>query len=308
MGLPLYPFDKTLEHPAAGDTNYGQGVFEGLKARRTERGNIAFFRIRDNASRMAQGAKRLGMIPVPENIFIDAVLRTGAANTDYIPEAKDGDAYFRPKQSGSGPIVGVAPSPENTFEVFMTPVGPYFKGGMSAVSLLVSEEYHRAAAGNVGFCKAIGNYAPGMIPAKEAKAQGFAEILYLDTNNNLIEEAGAANFGFVGKDGKVYFVQPSGTILDGITSRSVEQIAQDMGFETIRDRIALDFALQNAAECFCMGTAAVISPIGSITHRGTAYDFNHGEVGPITADLYDRLTGIQTERYPDKHGWLTILD
>jgi|GEM_PF-23956 len=305
---PLVPFDKTLVSPAAGFKNYGQGVFEGAKAFTTAEGNIALFRIRDNARRMAMGAKRLGLMPVPEDIFVDAVIKVVNANRRYIPPMGKGALYIRPLLTGSGPVVGVAPAPENTFEVFVTPVGPYFKGGVSTVPLLVSEEYHRAAQGGVGYCKAIGNYAPGMIPAKAAKALGFAEILYLDANNEIIEEAGAANFGFVDKDGTIRFVDPTGTILDGITSRSVQQIAEDLHMPTSRERIPLRYALSHAAECFCTGTAAVISPIGSITYREEKFTFNNGEVGPVTRILYDRLTGAQEQRYPDTHGWLTILD
>ena len=157
-------FDDLRISPAAGVINYGQGLFEGMKAQRAADGSVVLFRPEHNARRAQQGAKRLGMPPVPEEMFLDAVKQTVRENLRWVPPMGKGALYIRPLLMGSGPILGVAPAPEYTFLVFVSPVGPYFKGGITPTSLRVSDEFHRAAPGGSGGVKAIGNYAPGMIP------------------------------------------------------------------------------------------------------------------------------------------------
>ncbi|DAC20713.1 MAG TPA: branched chain amino acid aminotransferase, partial [Candidatus Poseidoniales archaeon] len=176
----LRPYGDIPMSPAAGVLNYGQGLFEGMKAYRTSKNRIVFFRPEENARRMQRGADRLKMPPVPESIFVDAVEQVVAANQHWVPPSGKGAMYVRPLLMGSGPVLGVAPAPSYTFLIYVTPVGPYFKGGMNAINLLISEHHHRAAPGGSGGVKAIGNYAPGMKPSKEAKAQGYAEVIYLD--------------------------------------------------------------------------------------------------------------------------------
>ena len=207
---------------------------------------------------------------------------------------------------GSGPVLGVAPAPSYTFLIYVTPVGPYFKGGMNAINLLISEHHHRAAPGGSGGVKAIGNYAPGMKPSKEAKAQGYAEVIYLDAETHTdIEEVGAANF-FCVKDKVLYTPELTGTILPGITRDSIIQLARHLGYEVVEGKIAADFAMR-ADEAFWCGTAAVISPIGSITHGEDKKVYGDGAPGSITVQLYDALTGIQNETEEDIFGWLHPL-
>ena len=187
--------------------------------------------------------------------------------------------------------------------IYVCPVGPYFKGGMHPISLKVSDEYHRACPGGSGGVKAIGNYAPGMMPSKGAKKEGFAEIIYLDAvEHRFVEEVGAANF-FCVKDNVVYTPELTGTILPGITRASIIDLARSKGYEVHEDKIDIEFALQ-ADECFCAGTAAVISPIGSICHGDVCTMYCNNEVGPVTRELYDALTGIQTQVEPDEFGWM----
>ena len=299
----LRPYGDFSISPAAGVLNYGQGLFEGMKAYRTAEGRLVFFRPEENARRMQAGADRLKMPPVPESVFIDAVEQVVDANRDWVPPVGKGAMYVRPILFGSGPILGVAPAPSFTFMVYCTPVGPYFKGGMTAIDLLISEEHHRAAPGGSGGVKAIGNYAPGMLPSKAAKAEGFAEVIYLDAQtHSCIEEVGAANF-FCVKDGVLSTPSLTGTILPGITRASVIELARSRGYEVREERVTVDVAL-DADEAFCCGTAAVISPIGSITHMDTRHVFGDGQPGPVTLELYDALTAIQAERVPDTFGWL----
>jgi branched-chain amino acid aminotransferase len=214
-----------------------------------------------------------------------------------------GAMYVRPLLMGSGPILGVAPAPFYRFLVYVTPVGPYFKGGVKAIDLLISDVHHRAAPGGSGGVKAIGNYAPGMKPSKDAKAKGYAEIIYLDAQtHSCIEEVGAANF-FCVKDGVLYTPELTGTILPGITRNSIIQLARHAGIEVHETRVTAEFAM-SADEAFCCGTAAVISPIGSITQGEEKATYGEGRPGEITQMLYNHLVGIQNETKEDIFGWL----
>ena len=299
----LRPYGNMSISPAAGVLNYGQGLFEGMKAYRTANDRVVFFRPEENARRMQRGADRLKMPPVPESIFIDAVEQVVAANLNWVPPMGKGALYVRPLLMGSGPVLGVAPAPSYTFLVYVTPVGPYFKGGVSAIDLLISEEYHRAAPGGSGGVKAIGNYAPGMMPSKKAKAAGFSEVIYLDAETHTcIEEVGAANF-FCLKDGILYTPELTGTILPGITRDSIIKLARNNGMEVVETKVTAEFAM-NADEAFCCGTAAVISPIGSITKGESKAVFGNGSPGSVTTSLYNQITGIQNETVNDQFGWL----
>ena len=303
----MQDFQNLSLSPAAGVINYGQGLFEGMKARRAEDGRVILFRPELNARRSAEGCKRLGMPVVPEEMFLDAVYQCVRENIRWLPPTGRGELYIRPLIFGSGAILGVAPAPEFTFLVYTVPVGPYFKGGLSPISLRVSDEYHRAAPGGSGGVKAIGNYAPGMMPSKKAKADGYAEIIYLDAvNHQYVEEVGAANF-FCVKDGVIYTPELTGTILPGITRLSVIELARSLDYEVHETKVDIALAM-DSDEAFCAGTAAVISPIGSIEHGEKISKYCNGEVGSITKELYDALTGIQEGRSEDPFGWTPSVD
>ncbi|MEK9731514.1 MAG: branched-chain amino acid aminotransferase [Candidatus Poseidoniales archaeon] len=302
----IIPYGPIQMSPAAGVLNYGQGLFEGMKVFRTSKDRIVFFRPEENARRMQRGADRLKIPPVPESIFIDAVEQVVSANQKFIPPVGRGAMYVRPLLMGSGPVLGVAPAPSYTFLVYVTPVGPYFKGGVQAIDLLISDVHHRAAPGGSGGVKAIGNYAPGMKPSKEAKAQGYAEIIYLDAQTHTyIEEVGAANY-FCVKDNVLYTPELTGTILPGITRDSTIQLARSMGYSVIETKVSAEFAMA-ADEAFCCGTAAVISPIGSITHGEVKSVYGDGTPGSVTQLLYTELTNIQKELSEDPFSWLHEL-
>ncbi len=299
----IQDFQNLSLSPAAGVINYGQGLFEGMKAYRTVDGKIVLFRPKENAKRMQIGARRLGMPEVPEKIFLDAVIKTVQENSRWIPPFGKGTLYIRPLLMGSGPILGVSPAPEYTFLVYVSPVGPYFKGGLKPTSLKISEKHHRAAPGGSGGVKAIGNYAPGMVPSQNAKKDGFAEIIYLDAvNHKYIEEVGAANF-FCVKDRVVYTPELTGTILGGITRLSIIELARSKGYEVIEEKINVEFAL-TADECFCAGTAAVVSSIGSIKHGEKVVEYSNGGIGEVTRDIYDSLVSIQNRVSEDTFGWM----
>ncbi|MEC9354368.1 MAG: branched-chain amino acid aminotransferase, partial [Candidatus Thermoplasmatota archaeon] len=257
-----------------------------------------------NAARLRNGCRRLSMPPVPEDIFLSAVHDVVSENADFIPPNNDGALYIRPLVFGSGAILGVAPAPEFTFLVFTSPVGPYFKGGLTPIRLLVTQDFHRAAPKGTGGVKAIGNYAPGMLASGHAKFKGYAEVVYLDAaEDRYIEEVGAANFFALFGD---TLVTPalSGSILPGVTRDSVLQLAADrFGLQVEERDISIDEAL-TADELFCSGTAAIISPIGCINYNGQDHQFSDGEVGLRTRALYEVLTAIQHGSADDEFDWV----
>ena len=303
----LMPFENLSLSPAAVVLSYGQGLFEGMKAYKWEDGRIAMFRPEMNAKRAASGCTRLSMPEIPSTLFLDAVKKVVRDNSDYIPTTEQGALYVRPIIFGSGEGVGVAPATEYSFIVYVSPVGPYFKGGLKPIKLVVTNDFHRAPLKGTGGVKAIGNYVPGMLPSSLAKSKGYAEVIYLDAaEEKYIEEVGAANF-FAVIDGKVITPELTGSILPGITRASVLHLAKNkMGLEVEERRISVDEALA-ADELFCAGTAAIVAPIGSINYKGKEHIFCDGEIGEVTNELYKYLTGIQFGKSKDDFRWMTEI-
>lgn len=283
--------------------HYGQQSFEGMKAYRAKDGRILLFRPDMNSKRMNRTANRLLMPQYPEDKFIEAVKKVVLANEEFIPPyGTGGSLYIRPMEIGIGPNLGVRPAPEYLIAIFVSPVGAYFKGGMNPVNF-VTTSYDRAAAYGTGQAKCGGNYAASMLPHKEAVDAGFADCIYLDPlTHTKIDEVGAANFFGITKDNR--FITPiSSSILESITKISLLQCAKDLGMEASEEEVYVE-NLDHIAEAGACGTAAVISPIGSITHKGNKHVFySETEVGPKTKELYEYLTGIQYGDVEDKHGW-----
>jgi branched-chain amino acid aminotransferase len=302
----LMPVGEFWTHPAAGAYHYGQAIFEGTKARLTKDGEIVLFRAEDNARRMAEGCRRLMMPAYDEDKFFDAISQTVLANKAYVPTDEQGALYIRPAMFASGPVLGVKPADEYIFLVFVSPVGPYFKGGFKPIRLKVSKEYHRAPAGGVGCVKAAGNYAPGMYPHSLAKQEGYAEILYLDVTNEHFEEVGAANFFLRKSDELATPSLDDKSILPGYTRASVLQLAADEGLKAVERDVMLP-EIYDADECFCAGTAAVITPIGAVEIDGQEVVIGDGGVGKYSQFFYDKLNAIMIKEAPDKYGWVTTI-
>lgn len=303
----LIPYGNIPISPAAGVLNYGQGLFEGMKAYRTAKGNIGIFRPLENAKRVNMGCRRLCMPEVPEGLFWEAIQQVVKDNEAYIPPVGRGALYLRPLLFGSGPILGVKPTSEYTFLIYVSPVGPYFKGAMSGIHLKIVEEYHRAPQYGTGGVKAIGNYAGGMYPAKLVKAEGYSEVVYLDAREEkYLEEVGAANF-FLIKGDVLASPELDGSILPGIIRKSVLHMAGEEFGYTVEERKVHVEEIFEGDEAFCSGTAAVITPILSITYRDRKMVYCDGEVGKKTLELYDGLTQILLEQRKDPYGWLEIL-
>jgi branched-chain amino acid aminotransferase len=303
--------DETFRlHISATCLHYGQQCFEGLKVFEAKDGHIRCFRPDENAKRMARTARKILMEPIPEDKFLEAIDRVTRTNKRWIPPYGSGASlYVRPLLIGVSGTVGVKPSKEYKLLVFVTPVGPYFKTGLQPIKLMVEEEVDRAAPHGVGDVKVGGNYAAGLRASFGAKSKGFDEVLYLDAlHKKYIDESGATNFFGITKDGK-YVTPGSHTILPSITNKSVREVARDMGITVEKRDVAVE-ELTNMAETGCCGTAAIITPVESITWKGEVIKYlEPGEVcGPVSKKLYDTLTGIQSGDVEDKYGWMRKID
>lgn len=293
----------------AGVFQYAQTVFEGLKAYTTEDGHIVCFRPDLNAARMVDSAKRLEMPAFPEDRFVDAVKQVVKANAAYVPPYGSGATlYVRPYMMGTNPVIGVKPADEYMFRIFVTPVGPYFKGGAKPITIKVSD-FDRAAPNGTGHIKAGLNYAMSLHAIVTAHEEGYSENMYLDARTRTkVEETGGANFIFITKDGKL--VTPkSGSILPSITRRSLIYVAEHYLNMQVEEREVLLEEVKDFAEAGLCGTAAVISPIGKIVDHGKEICIPSGmdEMGPVTKKLYDTLTGIQMGRLEAPEGWIHTI-
>lgn len=285
--------------------HYGQECFEGLKAYSNKDGGIQLFRPDENAKRMQQSCEKLLMPTVPVEKFIDACVQVVKANEAYVPPYGTGATfYLRPFVIGVGDNIGVKPANEYIFGIFGMPVGPYFKGGMAPVNFITTDA-DRAAPAGTGKNKVGGNYAASLLPHTEAVKKGFADCIYLDPmTHTKIDEVGAANFFGITKDNK--FVTPnSSSILPSITKRSLLHVAKEyLKMEALERDVFID-RLDDLAEAGACGTAAVITPIGGIEHKGKMHVFySQSEVGPVTKKLYETLCGIQIGDIESPEGWI----
>ncbi|KAL2499557.1 Branched-chain-amino-acid aminotransferase 5 [Abeliophyllum distichum] len=302
----LQRFGNIELSPSAGILNYGQGLFEGLKAYRKYDGNILLFRPEENALRLRIGAERMCMPSLTVEQFVVAVKETVLANERWIPPPGKGSLYIRPLLMGSGAVLGLAPAPEYTFLIYVSPVGNYFKEGLAPIHLIVETEMHRATPGGTGGVKTIGNYAAVLKAQSAAKAKGFSDVLYLDSvHKRYLEEVSSCNV-FVVKGNVISTPSLKGTILPGITRKSVIDVAVSQGY-LVEERFITVDELLDADEVFCTGTAVVISPVGSITYLGKRVTYGSKGVGLVSQQLYSALTSLQMGLTEDKMNWIVEL-
>lgn len=286
----------------AGILQYCQEVFEGLKAYTTKDGHIVTFRPDLNAERLQDSARRLVMPELPTEMFLEALDEVVKANAAWVPPYGTGASlYIRPYIFASSPVIGVKPAEEYQFRIFVTPVGPYFKGGLKPLTLCVSE-YDRAAPNGTGHIKAGLNYAMSLYAGQQAHAQGYDENMYLDAaTRTYVEETGGANFIFVTKD-KEMVVPKSDSILPSITRRSLVYVAEHyLNWKVTHRPVRFD-EIGNFAECGVCGTAAVISPVGKIVNKDQEITFD--TEGSYMKELYNTLTGIQQGTIEAPEGWI----
>lgn len=297
-------------HMAATALHYGQEAFEGMKGFRCPDGKIRAFRIKDNAERLQSTCRGILMPELPTELFEAMVKKVVKLNERFVPPYESGASlYIRPLLIGTGAQVGVHPANEYLFVIFVSPVGPYFKGGFATNDYVIIREYDRAAPLGTGRYKVGGNYAASLAANKMAHDAGYASEFYLDAKEKkYIDECGAANF-FGIKDGK-YITPKSSSILPSITNRSLQQLAKDLGME-VEVRPIPEEELSTFEEAGACGTAAVISPIRKIddleNHKSYVIS-KDGKPGPWSEKLYTHLRAIQYGTEPDVHGWTTVIE
>ena len=296
-------------HMAATCLHYGQEAFEGLKAYRCPDGKVRTFRADENAARLQSTCRGILMPEVPTELFEEMVRKVVVLNQEYIPTYESGATlYLRPLLVGTSPQVGVRPSSEYLFMIFVTPVGPYFKGGFSTNPYVIIREFDRSAPLGTGKYKVGGNYAASLAANKKAHDLGYACEFYLDAKEKkYMDECGAANF--FGIKNNTYVTPKSTSILPSITNKSLMQLAEDLGM-TVERRQIPEEELETFEEAGACGTAAVISPISRIDdlENNKSYVFSKdGKPGPISTKLYTKLRGIQYGTEPDIHGWTKVI-
>ena len=296
-------------HMAATCLHYGQEAFEGLKAYRCPDGKVRTFRADENAARLQSTCRGILMPEVPTELFEEMVRKVVVLNQEYIPTYESGATlYLRPLLVGTSPQVGVRPSSEYLFMIFVTPVGPYFKGGFSTNPYVIIREFDRSAPLGTGKYKVGGNYAASLAANKKAHDLGYACEFYLDAKEKkYMDECGAANF--FGIKNNTYVTPKSTSILPSITTKSLMQLAEDLGM-TVERRQIPEEELETFEEAGACGTAAVISPISRIDdlENNKSYVFSKdGKPGPISTKLYNKLRGIQYGTEPDIHGWTKVI-
>ncbi|MBV9948052.1 MAG: branched-chain amino acid aminotransferase [Myxococcales bacterium] len=300
--------------PSACVLHYGQSIFEGYKAYAHEGGGIHSFRPFDHAKRFNRSAARLAMPALPESLFVEAADALVREDRDWVPRGAEQSFYLRPLLIGVEPGLGVRPSGEYLFLVIGSPSGAYFTNGVAPVTVWISREYVRASPGGTGAAKCAGNYAASLVAQAQAKEHGCDQVLWLDAiERRQVEELGGMNVFFVfRRNGRDVLVTPplkSGSILPGVTRMSLFELAGRAGYAVAEEPIAIDDVLNGAEdgslrEAFACGTAAVITPIGNFKSAEGTWRVQAGTMGPIAAELRQKLLDIQYGRAPDPQGWL----
>ena len=304
----IVPYDGFTLDPSTTCLHYAQGIFEGCKAYKKD-GKITLFRTRDNFERMNRSATRLCMPNIDVDVVMEALLKLLDIEKDWIPDEDGKSLYIRPTMIGTDAALGVHASHDYKFFVILSPVGAYYANGLKPTKIYVEDFYVRAAIGGTGEAKCMGNYAASLLAGEAAKAKGFDQVLWLDAQEKkYVEEVGSMNMLFV-IDGVVVTPALNGSILPGITRDSCIKVLKEFGYKVEERKVSVEELIKaydegKLNEAFGSGTAAVISPVGHMTYKDKDMIINNGEMGEITKFLYDRITGIQTGRYPDPFNWV----
>jgi len=296
--------DKISISLASTCLHYGQECFEGMKVYETRDGRAVSFRPEENARRMAHTAAKIMMVAPSHDTFVEAVDRVVKLNRRFIPPYGSGASlYVRPLLIGITGTVGIKPSREYLFVVFVTPVGPYFRSGLKPVKLMIEEVVDRAAPGGIGDAKTGGNYAAGIRATYAAREMGYSEVLFLDARTKrYVDESGSSNFFAITRDG-AYVTPESPSILPSVTNDSLIEMAKDMGIRVERRPVEVA-ELPNFTEAGLVGTATLIAPVYAIQHGKKLIQYGSpSEVGPVSTKLRNALLSLQTGDAPDPHGW-----
>ena len=308
----IVPYAPIALDPAAAVFHYAQEMFEGLKTYLGDDGGLRLFRPDMNAKRTNRTNKRICIPTIDEDLYVDAIKALVEVDRDWVPDYPGTSLYIRPFIIATEPFLGVRPSSQYKYVIILSPVGSYYKGGLAPTKIYVEDKYARSADGLTGNAKIGGNYAISLKSQVEAHEKGFSQVLWLDgKERRYVEEIGTSNAFFV-MDGDVYTAPLTGTILPGITRDSVIRILRDKGINVREERFTID-EVYNAAEAgrlsevFASGTAAVISPVGEMLWKDKHITVNGGQIGALSQELYDTITGIQSGALPDPYGWTVQL-
>ena len=308
----IVPYSDFSMDPAAMVFHYGQAIFEGTKCYRRKDGGLQLFRPEENLARMSRSAERMAMPHLDEETALLGLKKLVEIEKDWVPHQDGTSLYIRPTMIALDAQLGVHASHKYLFYIILSPVGAYYKEGLKPVGIYVEDSYVRAVRGGVGFTKCAGNYAASILAGDIAEKKGYAQVLWLDgVEQKYVEEVGSMNMMFAyGK--KIVTPMLNGSILPGITRKSVLQLAAQLGYEVEEKRIAIEDVFEDikagcCTEAFGTGTAAVISPVGELCWKDEKVTLGDGSIGPVAQKLYDTLTGIQYGRLPDENGWIVKL-
>lgn len=305
----IVPFGRLSIHPASTVLHYGSEIFEGLKAYRTENGEIRLFRPMENIKRMNASADRMCLPAIDEQDFLQALVTFVELEKDFVPHSFGTSLYLRPYMFGNDETLGVHTVHRATFMIIASPSGSYYAEGINPVKIMIESEDVRAVKGGTGAVKCGGNYAASNRAGEKAARKGYSQVLWLDgVHRKYIEEVGAMNVMFK-IDGEIVTPELTGSILPGITRKSCIEVLKNMGYKVNERRISIDELVEaletgRLEEAWGCGTAAVISPIGRFYYNDNEYDVNAGKIGEVSKKLYDTLTGIQWGKLDDPYGWI----
>ena len=305
----IIPFGNISLSPASTVFHYGAEIFEGMKAYRTPDGKIQMFRPYENAKRMNNSAERICLPEIPEEDFVQALEALVKIDADWVPHEPETSLYLRPFTIANDPFLGVHPATEAIFMIIASPVGSYYAEGLNPVSIMIETEDVRAVRGGTGYAKCGGNYGASLRAGKKAEEKGYSQVLWLDgVERKYIEEVGAMNVMFM-VDDEIITPALTGSILPGITRKSCIELLRSRGYKVTERQFSLEELKEACAngtlkEAWGCGTAAVVSPIGELVIGDETYVINNNEIGKVTQQLYDTLTGIQWGKIEDTFGWV----
>ncbi|MHA1584307.1 MAG: branched-chain amino acid aminotransferase [Promethearchaeota archaeon] len=304
----IRPYGILGLEPAAACLHYGQIVWEGMKCYRTKNG-LKLFRPKENFARLNRSAKRMCMPEIDGDYVLSALKELLKIEKDWVPSKLGTSLYIRPCMIANDPFLGLHKAKKYILFIILSPSGPYFKEGFKPIKILVEDKYVRAVRGGIGEAKTPGNYAASLKSLEEAKEKGFPQTLWLDgVERKYVEEVGAMNMAFV-IDGKVVTPPLGGSILAGITRKSLLELGKVKGIPMEERRITINEIIESIksgklTEAFGLGTAAIIAPVGSIAYKGETFNINNFKVGPIATKLFEELTGIQYGTKEDIFNWV----
>ncbi len=309
----IVPYGDLSLSPAALCLHYGQEVFEGMKAYRRADGGIQLFRPEENFKRLNSSNERLVIPELPVEMAMEGLMELLKVEKDWVPSSDGAALYIRPYIIATDPFLGVRPGDEYMFIIILSPSGAYYASGLDPVKIYVESKYVRAVRGGMGYTKTGGNYAASLIGQDEAHKEGYSQVLWLDgVEQKYVEEVGAMNIFFI-IDGEVITPALQGSILPGITRKSVLELCKSWGMKVSERRISIEeiaaaYDAGKLDEVFGTGTAAVISPVGHLKYGDKVMEINGNKIGVVSQRIYDTMTGMQWGKIADEFGWIVPVE